>query len=291
MNGPFDNSGFDAHLQGVRLPIRASAPGSYGDSMGLLYVDSTGALRYRDPTEATTIDLSAVAGGATTRLTVAGAVATSGVPYLARLTGAADTGQTASTEKIDIDFALNRTVTWATGALTTQRSALFRAATLAFAAASTVTKAATLAVDNAPQAGTNTTLTNAYAFWVQAGKTQLDGALAVAGAVNLGQGTVSQATNVNTGVMLNSSSGVITTQSASTAAATVESGFTLTNSMITAASVIKAQIVAYSGATITNGIPHLVVEAPGSGTVVIKIANLHAANALSGTMKIHFSLA
>lgn len=110
------------------------------------------------------------------------------------------------------------------------------------------------------------------------------------GGLVLDQGTVSQATNINTDVTLNANSGVITTQTATTSAATVETGFTLNNSRITAASVVKCQIVGYSGAYITNGLPFLVVGTPGSGTLSIKVGNSHGTNALNGTMKIHFTV-
>jgi hypothetical protein len=87
---------------------------------------------------------------------------------------------TASTESIGIQFGGNASKatvirTWATGALTTQREYLFVAPTLAFAGATTVTNAATVAIDAAPIAGTNATLTNKYALWVQGGTTRLDG--------------------------------------------------------------------------------------------------------------------
>jgi hypothetical protein len=98
-----------------------------------------------------------------------------------RVAPGAHTNTTLSTEIIDIDFQLNRTVQFATGAVTTNRSAIFRAPTLAFVGASTVTNAATLAIDAAPVQGTNATITNAYALWVQAGMTRLGGALTVDG--------------------------------------------------------------------------------------------------------------
>ena len=88
---------------------------------------------------------------------------------------AAHTNLTASAEVPDTNFNLSATKTWATGAITTQRDFLVQARTYAFAAASTVTTAATLAITNAPQVGANATITNAYALWTQAGATQLDG--------------------------------------------------------------------------------------------------------------------
>lgn len=85
-------------------------------------------------------------------------------------TGGAHTAVTASTELIDINYNLARTVQHATGALTTQRAFVIQAPTYSFVGASTITTAATLAITAAPTAGTNATITNAYALWVQAGK-------------------------------------------------------------------------------------------------------------------------
>jgi len=133
--------------------------------------------------------------------------------------------------------------------------------------------------------GSAVTLTPATAV---TGQLTANGTLAAAAAVNFGQATVAQATNVNTNVTCNGASGVITTQTATTAAVTVESGFTLNNSRITASSVIHVQIIGYSGTLFANGVPNLVVAAPGAGTVVIRIANMHGVNALNGTILIHF---
>jgi hypothetical protein len=92
----------------------------------------------------------------------------------------ADTTLTASTESILSSFggdASQATVIrqFATGALTTQRENLFVAPTYSFVAASTITNAATLAVSNAPVAGTNATITNSYSIWAQSGNVRFDG--------------------------------------------------------------------------------------------------------------------
>ena len=118
--------------------------------------------------------------GAVTPTPTAG---TSGVRTALTVTGAADTGLTASTEQLDVYLNLGRTLTWATGALTTQRAFRIAAPTLAFAGASTVTPAATFYIDAAPTAGANATITNAYAMWVDAGTTRLDGTLLLNGAI------------------------------------------------------------------------------------------------------------
>jgi hypothetical protein len=87
----------------------------------------------------------------------------------------------AGVEAIDVNFALNRTVQFTAGALTTQRAFVIQAPTYAFATgpASTITTAATLAITGAPGTGTNAIITNSLAFWVQAGNTVLAGKLGV----------------------------------------------------------------------------------------------------------------
>jgi hypothetical protein len=92
-----------------------------------------------------------------------------------RIVTPADTALTASTECIGMQLGGNTsaaTVTrqWATGALTTQRETVFVRPTYAFVGASTLTNAATVAITGAPAAGTNATITNALALWVQAGE-------------------------------------------------------------------------------------------------------------------------
>lgn len=94
---------------------------------------------------------------------------TSGVPTsILTATGAANTGITLSTEAIDINLALARTVQWATGALTTQRQVVVTAPTLAFVGGSTVTNAVLMEVNGIPIAGTNATITTSTALRVVA---------------------------------------------------------------------------------------------------------------------------
>lgn len=104
----------------------------------------------------------------------------SGVRTLLTVTGAADTARTASTEQSDVYLSLARTVTWATGALTTQRAVRVTAPTFAFVGASTVTTAVTFDISGAPVAGTNATITNAYAFRVASGTSAFNGAILAA---------------------------------------------------------------------------------------------------------------
>jgi len=99
------------------------------------------------------------------KVTIAQPVSTSGSPTGFLYTGGAHTTLAASTEAIDINFNLARTVQFSTGALTTQRSMYIQGATYAFVGASTITNAITLQID-APTAGTNATITNPYALFV-----------------------------------------------------------------------------------------------------------------------------
>lgn len=116
------------------------------------------------------------------RLALAPDDGTSGTQTALTVTGAADTGVTASTEQADVYFNLARTVTWATGALTTQRAVRIAAPTYAFAAASTVTTAVTVDISGAPAAGANATLTTAYALRVASGASLFSDSVGVGGA-------------------------------------------------------------------------------------------------------------
>lgn len=114
--------------------------------------------------------------------TIATTAGTVGARAALTVTGAADTGVTASTEQSDVYVNLARTVTWATGALTTQRAVRIAAPTYAFAGASTITTAVTLDVSGAPTAGANATITNAYALRIAAGASLFSGSVGVGGA-------------------------------------------------------------------------------------------------------------
>jgi hypothetical protein len=102
-------------------------------------------------------------------------VSTSGSPTAFTLTGAAHTTLTASTEATDVNFNLARTVQFATGALTTQRAMRIQAPTYGFVGASTITTASTLSISGPPVAGTNATITSAYALNVESGTSNFGG--------------------------------------------------------------------------------------------------------------------
>ena len=125
----------------------------------------------------------------TGNLIVTQTASTSGSPALVTLTGAAHTTLAASTEATDADFNSARTVQWATGALATQRTFRFQAQTLAFVGASVVTTASTLSISGAPIAGTNATITNAYALNVESGNSNFGGNIVSSGTIKAGTGT------------------------------------------------------------------------------------------------------
>jgi len=86
-----------------------------------------------------------------------------------RVSGAAATNMTASTEYLACNFNLNQVYEFATGNFSTQRHVYFQAPTYAFVGASTISSAATVAISGGPNSGTNATITNAYALWLQGG--------------------------------------------------------------------------------------------------------------------------
>ena len=109
----------------------------------------------------------------------------------------------------------------------------------------------------------------------------------VSGSVNLGQGTVTQATSITTGVTVNAASGVITTVSSTLGALTATS-FTVTNSAVVAGSAVVASVENYGGTYVTNGIPIVNVQTVGAGSFIVEIVNVHPTNPLAGVLKIAF---
>ncbi len=116
-------------------------------------------------------------------------LASSGAVVPFAFTTGASTNQTASTETIAFNFNSSATIQHATGALATNRDFLIQARTHSFVGASTITNAATLAITSAPIAGTNATITNSYAIWVQSGVSRFDGNISINDAINVILGT------------------------------------------------------------------------------------------------------
>ena len=87
----------------------------------------------------------------------------------------------------------------------------------------------------------------------------------------------------------NGQRGTVTTNSLSTAAAT-DASYVINNSSVSSASLVVCSINAYSGTLSTNGDPVVTQCVPGSGTITVNVRNVHAANALSGTVAISFAV-
>lgn len=179
-------------------------------------------------------------------------------------------GITASTEYKAFWSNAAPTYTWGTGALTTNRFFHVAAPTMAFDGASTVTNAATFAISGAPIAGTNATITNPYALWVESGISRFDGRInAVSSDVSnpVIQGQNDTGTGVR-GISLSSYGGYLTSRS-SVALNASQTG-TLSGNTTAAAALVKREHV-LSGFTSTG--PVLQVEqATGTGDLLSLVA-------------------
>ena len=92
------------------------------------------------------------------------------------------------------------------------------------------------------------------------------------------------ATATSGAATLNKMSGIITSESLTTAAGATYT-LTLTNSNITASDIVMADV--YFGSS-TTGMPGITTITPGSGSVVVIVQNFHTSAALNGTIKISF---
>jgi len=137
---------------------------------------------YSPGADAMTLSLGGVAriAWATTGMTSTPSAAAAGAVTHWSWTGAAHTGQTASTEVIDFNLNLARVVTWGTGALATQRFVYLQAPTIAFDGASSVSDASTLAISSGPIAGTNASIGRSWALSIH-GSGQIGAATGTAG--------------------------------------------------------------------------------------------------------------
>lgn len=80
--------------------------------------------------------------------------------------------------------------------------------------------------------------------------------------------------------------GVVTSEALTTAGLATYT-LTLTNTTVSATSVVMASL---ANGTNTQGTPAIGLVTPGSGSVVITVNNLHATQALNGTIKIAFQV-
>ncbi len=109
-----------------------------------------------------------------------------------------------------------------------------------------------------------------------------------AGGFILPHASVNQLTNINTAVTINSTAGLIETQTATTGAQDFDT-FLVNNNRVTSSSIVIAILTGYSpGVYGTNGLPVINVNNIGTGAFEIVLINTHDTNALNGTVQIAF---
>lgn len=136
-----------------------------------------------------------------------GTVNTSGARSYCTFTPSANTGQTASTAIKGFDWQ-GYTKQWATGAGPAEQVEFnISAPTYAAVAASTFPLCSTVAIQGAPIAGTNMTITQPLAFHVQAGGARFDGNVGFYGVTPVAQATGGE--NITNSVTSGGTSGTI----------------------------------------------------------------------------------
>lgn len=183
--------------------------------------------------------------------------ATSGASTTYTFNCPSNTGQTLSTE-ITGYLHNSYTRTWNTGAITTQREQYIKTVTYAFGGVSTITNAYGLYVES-PTAGTNATITNNFG-------------LGVAGHINIINGGLRVSdkgidTTAGDSATINSTAGRFRKDATG-------STFTLTNSYITANSIIILQYASDPGIT---GFDNIVVAGAGSAVITFTTSGVAAA--------------
>lgn len=172
------------------------------------------------------IAVSASAGGGTS---VGQAISTGGVSSTLRVSPAAHTALTASSQYTTFSVG-SANFTWATGGtVVSQGDTVFNNSTYISAGATTFTNAATVVITGAPVAGAGTTFTNGpYSFWVKSGAVRFDGTLVVAGVLTASVGLSGNVTGNVSG-----SSGSCTGNAATaTLASTVTTNANLTGPIV-----------------------------------------------------------
>lgn len=112
-------------------------------------------------------------------------------------------------------------------------------------------------------------------------KTEISALQAVAPGLAANTGTAIAVAGAAT---LSKSSGIVTSE-ALTTAADAAYVLTITNTLVTAASLVTASV---QFGTSTTGEPVIMKVAPGVGSLVITVKNVAAAAALNGTIKVTF---
>lgn len=120
------------------------------------------------------------------------------------------------------------------------------------------------------------------------GNLQVDGTTTTTGAQTVTNLTIDTGTKTATAVggaaTLNKTSGKITTESLTTAAAAAYT-LTITNSAVAAADIVMASV---ANGTNSAGIPIVGRVTPAAGSVAILIENQHGSGAFNGTLVISF---
>lgn len=101
--------------------------------------------------------------------------------------------------------------------------------------------------------------------------------------ISITKGTIEQDGTLTTAVTLNKNAGVITTESATTAAG-ASATFTVNNTQVSSTSVVVASICSYSGA----GIPVVRVGSVSDNSFTLTLTNVHDSAALNAALKISF---
>lgn len=126
-------------------------------------IESYAAENWSSTVKGTYLTVGTTAKGATT---VVERFRIGDVGALTLTVGANTTNLTASTEFPEALFDFSATRTWANGAITNQRSAYFKAPTIAFVSGTqTVTNAATVYIDGAPIVGASCAITYSWGLW------------------------------------------------------------------------------------------------------------------------------
>lgn len=180
--------------------ITFTLPTGVGSSGQFLQTDGAGVLSWAaaGAVSTLTIGTTAIASGAAGRILyetsgnvlgeIAGSSAdangavlfgptarSSGTQYYFAVQSPADTGITANSEAVGIDFDLSATRTWNAGTVAKQREAVFRAPIYAgTSATATFTEAATVSITGAPTAGANGAITSPVALLVESGQIYLN---------------------------------------------------------------------------------------------------------------------
>lgn len=108
-------------------------------------------------------------------------------------------------------------------------------------------------------------------------------AASVVGSLQIGSGTRTASATAGAAT-LNTASGIVTSESITTAAG-ANYTLTITNSKIVATDIVMASV---QFGTNTQGTPEVSTITPAAGSVVIVIKNTHATLAFNGTIKVAF---